>query len=73
MWKAKSLFVLATSINFLPEVVTSVFFQLKFVSQELKFSQNRQKMVSKMHFFPQKIEGGFLELEKGLKWWVSGP
>ena len=49
-------------------------FLLKLVSHELKFCQNQWKLGLKMHFFLffQKMEVGSFELEKGLKWWVSG-
>ena len=46
-------------------------FLLKCVSQELKFNQNQWKLDFKKQTFP-KIEVRSLELQKSLKWWVSG-
>ena len=46
-------------------------FLLQFVSQELKFSQNSKNWAWKNAKFFTKIEMVSLDLENGLKWWVS--
>ena len=47
--------------------VSGTNFWLHFVSQELNFIQNLQKLGWKCNFFFQNIEVGSLKLEKGLK------
>ena len=57
-------------MDFLPSTrVLGTSFSLKFLSLELKFSQNCGKLNLEMPNFSKNMST--LELKKGLKWWVS--